>query len=76
MSRHPTHIGRKLYTNTYYICSQYANFICKYLICSGYDCNLIGNMDEILALFNMPINSTIEHRSKKVVHINTDSQEK
>ena len=33
-------------------------------------------MDETPFFFNMPSNITIEHRGKKIVHINTQSQEK
>lgn len=54
-SRHPIHMGRMLYTNTYYICSVFANSMRNYLNYSGYDCSLIGNMNETPVFFNMPM---------------------
>ena len=41
--RYIIHIGRKLYTNS----------ISYYSICSGYNCILIGNMDETPTFFNI-----------------------
>ena len=73
---HPTHIGKKLYQDTYIVCAKFSKRIRGYFQRSGYNPCLIGNIDKTPDFFNMPSTKTVEKIGKKFVHVNTHKQEK